>query len=153
MKVFLLLILIITLVSCREDIAPMDPPTNLITIEDTLWVVDDTVEEVLEEDDVVDEYADWAGEYYTDDNKMLDIVGPSETGWVDVDLSYDDINCVGLWLLANLEKSGVANFYSETTSCIMNFTYNPWVVEVNSYQCEDYEDAICGSFTGIYKLK
>ena len=158
MKLFVLGFLMLLLVSCggsivsddiitdvTEDMKPIEEQKlDEVAVEDIVEVVDDVV---------VDEYADWSGEYYSEDNKMLELLGPSETGWVDADFAYDDIECAGLWLLANLERSGVANFYSETTACIMNFTYNPGIVIVNSHKCEDYEDAKCGSLSGTYKIK
>lgn len=153
MKIFWYIVMLSLLVSCGG----IESNIDITTDNSVIWtgeVVVDTIDvpevNVVEN---IDEFADWSGEYYSEDNKMLELLGPNEIGWVDADFSYADITCVGLWLLANLEKSGVANFYSDTTACQINFTYNPGVVDVNSYGCEDYEDHKCGSFTGIYKLR
>lgn len=153
MKIFWYIVMLSVLVSCSNIESNIDISSD----DSVVWtgeIVIDSID-ILEVEAVenIDEFADWSGEYYSEDNKMLELLGPNEIGGVDADFSYDDITCVGLWLLANLEKSGVANYYSDTTACQINFTYNPGIVEVNSYGCGDYEDSKCGSFTGIYKLR
>lgn len=174
MKKLLLVSLVFILVSCGT---PAETPVNEVgyaipleaeevNIKDTTKLSDierstqgtteaSEVNKVTEAtvDVSIDQFADWSGEYYTKDNKLLELLGPSETGGVDMDITYDDIECIGFWALAQLEKSGVANFYDTGSKCQINLTYNPGVVELHSYDCSAYESTKCGGFSGTYTLK
>ncbi len=101
----------------------------------------------------VDEFADWSGEYYRSDNTFLWILWPDEEGGVDFEIGFEDLACYGFSALANLEKSGVANYYSDTTECHINLTYNPGRIELSSYDCSDFETEECLWFSWEYILR
>jgi len=111
-------------------------------------------EEELESGDIPekDEFTDWGWDYYDDENNIVTLYGPAEDGAVDFELWYAN-ECTGFAGTAYLEKSWIANYYDDATSCQMNITYNPWMIEFSSYDCWEYVDPWCNDFTDTYKIQ
>ena len=148
MKIFLWIFLIFLCTSCGN--------INNEIIETSTWTLIENENSIDTQDDnisIIDEFADWSWEYFSENNRTLELFWPDEQWGVDLWIYYDDITCTGFWAIAYLEKSWVANFYDKNGQCQINLTYNPWVVEVNSYNCSDYEESQCGGFSGTYKLR
>ena len=127
----------------EENLAEDSQAIYELTADEAEWTVDSVGE---------DQFTNWRWDYYSDDKKYLWIVGPWDDGAIDFELYYPDESlCSWFAATAYLEKSWVANYYDDSGDCQINLTYNPGIIEVNTYECSVYEDIRCGSFSWVYK--
>ena len=158
MKIIWLSFLVLFLISCWKaelniDIQDDEVDTNVSVNTGGNTQEIQAVPQPIELEPIENDFEDWRGEYYKQDNTFLETYGPSEEGGVDFFIWFEDDDCTGFSAIAFLEKSWVANYYDDETSCQINLTYNPGTIELSSYDCGDYEDAQCGGFSGIYTIK